>query len=522
MPPHRFPPLKPHHTELHQLLFGQQPYRPQQLSACLAAAGLLRGAAASSFVTAALDLCRELYLAGRSPEAVPVARACGDLANRLGEIALRIRAHTALGNVMADCGDLLGAAQQHRESLVLAESCDDKRGIANAYTNLGVVYNYASDYQASIDCHQRAIDVLPESADRELFYRACNNIADSCLVIGQINRGLQAINHCMAIEATPNIRPHSLIVRRRNHIRLLIQAGRLSEVPIVLGELKDLVEGHRTPRTELALRLSRGLFEVARGHTDLGRTLLVQALEIAEEAAYGLGDTLIALEQAEKAAGNHRAAAERLAQVIALASNESLNKERRCVELANTFAQSSHDLSLSERDWRLLALLHLPTKTIAEQINIRPDAVRKCLAGIYHTIGARNKADAAIWYQKYLAAKHRPISVSINRNQPRHFAHFALKQGLRASLGCLYELLQPYDNDLLLQLERGADTLDALAVAPIADMRWHIVGFFHYHRNQNTEAAASSATLLYRALLRRLQLQAAGDAAHPAADVPHL
>ncbi len=512
-------PAKSAHVELHKLLFDKHPSSPQQVSACLARAGLLRGSAASEFVSAALEICRELYLAGCSLEAVPIARACVDLANRRGEMALRIRAIPVLGNIMTDCGDLIGAAQQYGESLILAESCGDKRNIASAYTNLGAVYNYASDYRTSIEYHQRAIDELPESVDSQPFYGAYTNIAHNCLIIGRTQQGLKAIQRCAAIETAATIHHHSLVLMRRNHIRLLIQAGRLSEVPTVLGELKDVVEDHRTPRAELALFQSRDLFEVARGHIDLGRTLLAQALERAEEAAYGIGDTLIALEQAEKAAGNHRAAAVWLAQVIELSSSESLKKERRCAELASTFAHSSHDLALSERDWQLLSLLHLPTKMIAEQVHIKPDLVRKYLTTIYRTIGANNKADAAIWYQKYLMAKNRPVS--INRNQRCPFASFALQHGLRTSLGWLHGLLQPHDRELLLQLEHSPDTPAALAVAPIQDMRWHMVGFFHHSRNQNYDAASSSATLLYRTLLRRLQLQNAqnaGDVAHLAAD----
>ncbi len=506
-------------AELHNLLFGKAPYRPQQISACLAAAGLLRGRAASSFVTAALDLCRELYLAGRSPEAVPVARTCVELANRRGEMALRIRAHTALGNLLGDCGDLISAAQQHRESLALAESGDDKRNIAIAYSNLGVMYNYASDYRASIGYHQRAIDVLPKSMDGELFYRACLNIADNCIILNRMQQGLKAIQHCTAIEATATIPPHSLVLMRRNHIRLLIQAGRLDDVPTVLSELKELVEDHHTMRGELALCLSRGVFAVARSRTDLGRTLLAQALEMAEAAAYGRGDTLIALEQAEKAAGNRRAAANWLAQIVALASNESLKKERLCVELANAGAQSSHDLALSERDWKMLSLLHLPAKMIAEQVHIKEDTVRKYLAEIYRTIGAGNKTDAAIWYQKQLMAKNRPAAI--------HFSHpgfttFVLQQGLRAALGWFHAVLQPHDCELLLQLEHRANMPTALAVAPIEDMRWHMAGFFHHQRNQNNDAAVSSATWLYCAILRRLQLQTEGDAAYPAADFPQM
>lgn len=131
--------------------------------------------------------------------------------------------------------------------------------------------------------------------------------------------------------------------------------------------------------------------------------------------------------------------------------------------------------------------------------------MRKCLAGIYRTIGASNKTDAAIWYQKQLMAKNRPVT--INWNDPCSFADFALSYGLRASLGWLYGLLQPHDSDLLARLERTVDPTNTLAVVPIEDMRWHMAGFFHHRRSQDAEAAASSATLLYRAILRRLQLQ---------------
>ncbi len=496
---------KPAHAELHNLLFGKASYRPQQLSACLARAGVLRGSAAISFITVGLDMCRELYLASRSLEAVPVARACMDLANKRGEMALRIRAISVLGNVMTDCGDLIGAVQQHRESLLLAENCDDRRNIANAYANLGAIYNYASDYRASIDYYQRALDTLSELADSQLRFGAYDNMAHNYLIVGKVSQGLQAISKCMAIEATSIIRPHSLIVRRRNHIRLLIQAGRLNEVPSVLAELAELVKDNQTPRTELALLLSRGSFEVARGHPDLGRTLLAQALERAKEATYGIGDTLIAMQQAEKAAGNRRAAAEWLAQVIELAGREALKKEHRCAELANIFAQSSQDLPLSEKSWRMLSLLHLPTKTIAEQLDMKPDSVRRYLTATYRTIGASSKTDAAIWYQKQLTAKNCPAT--INWNDPCSFASYALSHGLRASLGWLYGLLQPHDSDFLARLERNADPTNALAVVPIEDMRWHMAGFFHHRRSQDDEAATDSAALLYRAILRRLQLQ---------------
>jgi putative two-component system response regulator len=290
---------------------------------------------------AALSICRRLYASARSADALPLARAVLVRSTVADNRVLMRRASTACGLLSADTADVVGALEHHVQSLRLA-SADGKRvEMSCVWNNIGLAMAIGGNYEMAVRCYQRTL-ALVEGCDDPTFsrYAACSNLSNAFSQLGDIEEGLRYANLSL-LELTPAFQeqdPQSVILLRRNLVRLLIAAGRVAEAEPHVSMLSELAEQARTPRVLIAAATARALYELATGRSDVALTRLDQALSRAREVPAVLRDTLAWAIRAEEAAGNAERALVRLQELADHFYRFAIERARAHLELEGVAA----------------------------------------------------------------------------------------------------------------------------------------------------------------------------------------
>jgi putative two-component system response regulator len=267
---------------------------------------------------AALSICRRLYAVARSADALPIARVVLARSTATGNRALMRRASTACGLLSADTADVVGALEYHVQSLRVTCTEGDRPAMSGIWNNIGLAMAIAGNYEMAVRCYQRTL-ALVEGLEGPVFSRfaACSNLSNAFSQLGDTEEGLRYASLSL-LELTPAFQeqdPQSVILLRRNLVRLLIAAKRVAEAEPHVSLLSELAEQAKTPRVLIAAATARALYELATGRSDVALTRLDQALSRAREVPAVLRDTLAWAVRAEEAAGNTERALVRLQEL---------------------------------------------------------------------------------------------------------------------------------------------------------------------------------------------------------------
>ncbi len=291
---------------------------------------------AASVTEAALALCRRLYANARSGDALPLARAVLAQATLLNDPILEGRAATACGALAADTADIVSAVDYHVRALRLATARGNRLEMSRGWHNLGAAMGIAANYEMAARCYQRALDIVKEEPQAGLHRCASyGNMADACLQIGAVERGLKFAWQALR-EQTPAFRahdPHGALLLQRNIVRLLAAAGRVEEAAIHVSEAATLADELRTPRAQIAASTVRAVYELGMGQTDLALTRFEQAVTRAREVPAALRDTLACAIQAEEAAGHTERALLRMRELSDHVYRAAIARAREHVEI---------------------------------------------------------------------------------------------------------------------------------------------------------------------------------------------
>ena len=382
----------------------------------------LATAQSSAAIEAAIALSRQLYSLSRSGEALLVARAGLDLAERGGELVWRRRAATACGLLSADSGDIVAAIEYHVAALRHAHRESGPAGIAVVWNNLGQVMGISGHYELGSRCYRRALDAIA-GVSGPAFSRFCSyaNLADCHFQLGTWAEGLEVAYRARS-ELTPEFREqdlHGAVTLQRSIVRLLVGLGRIEEARPHVAECVVLAERSGTARSAIAASITRAIHEQALGRSDLALTLLEGALARARLLPPALRDTLAAVVRAEEAAGHYERALLRMQELAEHIYRLAIDRARTHIELSDLAPRGRTGLE-HEQD-------QMEARLTARLEERAPPAEWAALDRL--ALGATLRMDATGWHGKRVGALVKALMLADGANPLQ-----AVETGLAAEL----------------------------------------------------------------------------------------
>lgn len=140
-----------------------------------------------------------LQLLGRNEEALSTFREMLGLAYRLDVRAKGGAAHSRIGRLHRDRGQLAEATAHLDAALALFEVAADTRGIASTLDDLGKLQWLKGDYKRALGFTQRALTMRQQLGDRRSIALSLNNLGLVFQDSGQFKEALGAFEHALAI-----------------------------------------------------------------------------------------------------------------------------------------------------------------------------------------------------------------------------------------------------------------------------------------------------------------------------------
>jgi HD-GYP domain-containing protein (c-di-GMP phosphodiesterase class II) len=293
---------------------------------------------------AALGFCRQLYTQAKSFEAFPYAQAALESALELGDPALELRALVACGLILGDVGDIAGAIEFHMRALSHATRDGNVVEVSRTWNNIGLCFLASGNYDLATACFDRSVKVIADiSAPLHSRFCAQCNLAHCHFHRGDIDAGLREAYKALH-EVTEDILASdtfSVLLLRRNLVRLLLEAGRLDEAGFHLAEVVELSNRLASPRAAIATATVQAAYEIAQGLSDVALTRLAAALTESRKVPAVLRDTLACLAKAEDVAGHPESARLRLQELSDHVYDLAITRARQHIQLAPVFSQQN-------------------------------------------------------------------------------------------------------------------------------------------------------------------------------------
>lgn len=309
-------------------------------------------AATAAVADAALRACQLLHTAAHSREALDLALQVLAFARSHGDSMLLRRAASTCGILYIDVGDPVAAIEHQVDALRLAG--DDRVAGSRAWNNIGLAMTMAGHSAMAARCFERSLGMLDGVATPlDARYAALLNLANAQFEAGDYEDGLVSAFIALSNEAgMARQDPMAALRLRRNVVRLLAAVGRVEDAEPHVLDAAMLAERLRTPRALIAASLTRAIYDLALGNTDVGLTRLDAALAQAREMPALLRDTLTTVVRAEEMAGHSARALLRLNELSDLVYGPAVSAARRHIELA----------SIADREHSAQAQAHAQTR----------------------------------------------------------------------------------------------------------------------------------------------------------------
>ena len=361
------------------------------------------GEDATEIVDQVFAVCRLLYNAARSGEALSLVQSLLEQPSLAKHELLLRRAATMCGVLAADSGDIPGAMEYYVRALRLATRAKDRVQTGTVWNNIGLAMMISGHHDMAVRCYERAIEQVADTPRPSyIFYNATGNLASSHFHLGNITEGLR-YGELWLREMTPALRERDLyaaILYHRNLVRLHVAAGRAADAKPFVDEAMSLAGRTPSPRARIAAATTQSFYELALGNVDVALTRLDQALARAREVPAALHDTLVCVIRAEEAAGDPARALLRLEELSRHVYTHALERAKQYVEfaaLAEARGVSEHRRAQDKA--RLVAKLPPPTQ---------PDGW-KALQRI--AIGAAMQSDVDGWHGMRVGALAKALAV---------------------------------------------------------------------------------------------------------------
>ena len=296
-----------------------------------------QGEDATQVVDQVFAVCRLLYNAARSGEALTLVQSLLEQPSLAKHQLLMQRTATMCGVLAADSGDIPGAMQYYVRALRMANRANDRVQVGTVWNNIGLAMMISGHHDMAVRCYERAMEQVEDAARPSYIYcNAIGNLASSHYHLGNIAEGLR-YGELWLSEMTPALRERDLyasILHHRNMVRLYVAADRAPEAAQHVQQSLALAERTPSPRARIAAATTQAVFELAVNKVDVALTRLDQALARAREVPAALQDTLVCVIRAEEAAGDPARALLRLEELSRHIYSHALERAKQYVELA--------------------------------------------------------------------------------------------------------------------------------------------------------------------------------------------
>jgi putative two-component system response regulator len=325
-----------------------------------------RGEDATQIVDHVFTVCRMLYGAARSADALALAQVLLTQPEIEQHERLLRRAATMCGLLASDTGDVAGALDYYARGLRLAARSGEPVEASGIWCAIGTAMANVSHHDMAVRCYERAIALIPPDAPPTYSrFAAYGNLADSLYQLGEIGDGLR-YGELARKEMTLAFRerdPYAAILLHRNLVRLLVAMRRHEDASLHVQEATLLAEKTQSPRARIAAATTQAAYEVAVGSVDVALTRLDQALARAREVPAALRDTLACVIRAEEAAGDPARALLRLEELSRHVYTHAVERAREHVDmaaLADSFGAAQQKRALDRA--RLVSKLPPPSQ----------------------------------------------------------------------------------------------------------------------------------------------------------------
>lgn len=266
-----------------------------------------------------LDAAQCFYLAGQAFDAIDPANAAVELAAGADNLPLLRRAHSSVGVLNADTGNISQAIESYAKALEIAQALRDSEAECSVWINLGVALLYAAQYHDALACFEHTLQMAGKVPNLQRFRApALSNIALCSLHLEDYGRGLKACETSLAESGEPHSSAELVarVLRENYYTRLLLEVGATEKA----GERCEIARRYaarsKSARAEIAAAIAEGLCDVQAGRVDVGISRLTSTLEKARLLRSMLRDTLAALVKAHETIGEPERALTYLREMI--------------------------------------------------------------------------------------------------------------------------------------------------------------------------------------------------------------
>jgi len=253
-----------------------------------------------------IDAARFLYVFGRPFDAIAPAKDAIALAEASQDLPRLTKAHSLLGVMYADTGNVSSAIECYAKALEMAQQAKDQEAESAVWINLGVALTYCGQFRDALACFEHVLEMAARSNQLSVYrLSALTNIALCALHTEDFARGLKAAELAVQESSEPRtaVELLSRVLRETNYVRLLLEVNNVKKAQERCEIAKNYATHSHSARAEISASISEGLCLVFAGHADIGVSRLTATLEKARLLRSMLRDTLAALVRAFEVMG---------------------------------------------------------------------------------------------------------------------------------------------------------------------------------------------------------------------------
>jgi HD-GYP domain-containing protein (c-di-GMP phosphodiesterase class II) len=269
-----------------------------------------------------LFIGRHLLFSGRANAAHEPVSAAVEIAKRLQDAPLQVKALKILGLIYLESGSYPDTVSTFSAALEGAKSTGSYDEQAQILSNLGLAHQYAGHYSAAVPCYQRAIELADQIGnDQSTKSVALANLAFAYLHLRDIGPGIAAAEQAIEGLQDPTDAHDrgTRVMAECYYARLLLEVRNFPLARERAAIARDFARD-ATEIAKLTATMTQGLVEVYEpASRDIGLSRLQRAVNDSRKSApSALRDALAMIVRGYEAAGQPNAALVYLDEVVQL------------------------------------------------------------------------------------------------------------------------------------------------------------------------------------------------------------
>lgn len=257
-----------------------------------------------------IDAAGQLYLHGQKifNAVEPIALAVMLAEQQADHSSLR-RALSIQGLVLTATRNTPDALRSLMRALDIAESMEDKPGIAAAWVNIAVTFFDATLYNDARVCYERgdvtAEEILSDAVKIQSRCRALYGAAQCGLYLHEYLPGVEACEKALRLVSEPRDREQEQVraLLEATYAQLLLALNRIDDAASHAATARDMAIRSGSVRAKISAATVSGLLEVYKGNIDVGISRIVAVRDQSKVLAASYQEALMASVNAYERAG---------------------------------------------------------------------------------------------------------------------------------------------------------------------------------------------------------------------------